>query len=97
MDVDDNRDEADYRWQDLPPDMPPAIRAALEPSASDAAAGEDAVRVVRGGTCIPWPEHGELLLEEGRAVRLAGHLPADLPLGYHQFVPDRGQRKTRSS
>ena len=74
--------------------MPPAILEALEPAA-DAAAAEETVRVVRAGTCTPWPEHGELLLEVGRAVRLAGHLPADLPLGYHDFFPDRGQRPTR--
>jgi 4-alpha-glucanotransferase len=98
MDMDEscNGDDADYPWQDLPPGTPQAIRDALEISAADATtAGREPVRVVRAGTPIPWPAPGELLLEDGRVVPLAGQLPPDLPLGYHDFVPDAGQGTTR--
>ena len=96
MAMDHGADDADYRWQDLAADTPQAIRDALELPAADAAAAEgEPVRVVRGGMPVPWPDPGELLLEDGRSLRLAGQLPADLPPGYHDFFPDQRRAKTR--
>ena len=96
MATDHSADDADYRWQDLAADTPQAIRDALElPAAGAEAEDGEPVRVVREGMPVPWPNPGELLLEDGRSVRLAGQLPADLPLGYHDFVPDHRQGKTR--
>ena len=92
MESDRSCDDADYAWQDLAPDTPQAIRDALE--TWPATAGAEPVRVVRAGSQVPWPRYGELRLEDGRQIRLTGCLPADLPLGYHDFYPDdrRGRR-----
>ena len=94
--MDDRHDDADYRWQELSPDTPQAIRDALgnSPTPPAAAAGQP-VRVLRAGVEVPWSEPGELLLEDGRRLRVADALPADLPLGYHEFIPDRPSMTTR--
>ena len=85
MGVDDHRDEADYRWQDFPPDMPQAIRRPWSQRTRRRTRNRSASSAT--GACIPWPQQGELLLEEGRAVRLAGHLPVELAAGLPRFLP----------
>jgi 4-alpha-glucanotransferase len=95
MAMDHGADDADYRWQDLAADTPQAIRDALQMPAAGAEAEGEPVRVVRAGRSVPWPNPGELLLEDGRSLRLAGQLPADLPPGYHDFFPDQQREKTR--
>ena len=51
--------------------------------------------MVRAGSQVPWPRQGELRMEDGRQIRLTGSLPADLPLGYHDFFPDGQPGQTR--
>ena len=88
MDIVDYSADAEYRWQEIPPDAPKEIVEALElseaPSEADAAR---TVRVIRAGTPLPWPDRGQLVLEDGRSIPVADHLPGDLPLGYHDFFP----------
>ncbi|MGO9113204.1 MAG: 4-alpha-glucanotransferase [Thermoguttaceae bacterium] len=86
----------DYRWEEIPADTPAAILDAMGgPEANRVAPGREAVRVVRAGTAVPWPTPGQLVLED-RSRRPVGEiLPADLPLGYHDFYPTAGDWKTR--
>jgi 4-alpha-glucanotransferase len=85
-----------YRWEHIPPDTPQAILDALGgPVANRTLPGEEPVRVVRAGKPVPWPHAGELVLEDGTAIRIADSLPADLPWGYHDFHADGHRRTTR--
>jgi len=86
----------DYRWEEIPADTPAAILDALGgPEVNRVTAGREAVRVIRVGAAVPWPMPGELVLEDG-SRRLVGEiLPADLPLGYHDFYPTVGDWTTR--
>jgi len=86
----------DYAWEEIPADTPPAILAALGGrEANRVAPGREAVRVVRAGAAVPWPAAGELVLEDGSRRPVGDLLPADLPLGYHDFYPTAGDWKTR--
>jgi len=86
----------EYRWEDIPPDTPPDIVAALGgPDANRLAPGEEPVRVIHVGTEIPWPRRGRLLLEDGTTREIDGSLPPDLPLGYHDFRPEVEGSATR--
>jgi len=44
------------------------------------------VKVIRRGETV-WDCAGELALEDGALLKVDGKLPADLPLGYHEFRP----------
>src|SRR4051812_33098293 len=46
--------------------------------------------VVEAGHARPSPGHGVLELEDGSSRAIHDHFPADLPLGYHRFIPDGG-------
>jgi len=83
-------------WGGASPEVRAALLAAMgvaDPSAVPAA--EDPVRVVRQGRpgeATAWHDSGTLHLEDGGMVRLDGHLPPDVPLGYHQFESHTGRR-----
>jgi 4-alpha-glucanotransferase len=86
----------DYRWEEIPADTPPAILDALGgPEANRLPPGREAVRVVRAGTAVPWPTPGQMTLEDGSRRPVNDVLPADLPLGYHDFHPAAGDWQTR--
>ncbi len=88
MDIVDPSADAEYRWQEIPPDAPKEIVAALELSAAPSEAeAARAVRVIRAGTPLAWPDRGHLVLEDGRSLPVSDRLPGDLPLGYHDFFP----------
>jgi 4-alpha-glucanotransferase len=89
------------QWQPTDPDTHRAILAAM--GAEDAAscpptqgtAANGPVRVVQAGAAIPWASAGELQIEEGGRIEVAETLPANLPLGYHTFIPAKGGDVTR--
>ena len=56
--------------------------------------GPEPVRVLRQPTAVPWDRPGQLHLEDGAVIAVQGHLPADLPLGYHQFHAAGGPAET---
>jgi len=77
------------QWHETSPETRRAIHASM--GVEDAAAGpgqQDPVRVVYPGAPVVWPRPGELRLEDGGTLRVQDHLPADLPLGYHEFHPN---------
>jgi len=86
----------DYGWEDIPTDIPTAVLEAMGgPEANRITAGHEVVRVIRAGTEPPWPTAGELVLEDGSRRPVGERLPADLPLGYHDFYPATGDWRTR--
>ena len=86
----------DYRWEEIPADIPAAILDAMGgPEANRVTPGREAVRVIRAGTAAPWPAPGQLILENGSRLPVRDVLPADLPLGYHDFYPTAGDWSTR--
>ncbi len=86
----------DYGWEEIPADTPPAILAALGgPDANRLPPGYEPVRVIRAGVSLPWPRPGRIVLEDGTTRDVGDAMPADLPLGYHDFFPTIGDSKTR--
>ena len=85
-----------YRWEEIPADTPKVILDALGgPEANHATPGREAVRVIRAGMARSWPTPGQIVLEDGSQRSVGEMLPADLPLGYHDFHPTAGDWRTR--
>ena len=86
----------DYRWEEIPADTPAAILEAMGgPAANHPAPRYEPVRVVPAGAAVPWYAAGQLVLEDGTRRPIGQALPADLPLGYHDFYPTVGDWTTR--
>src|SRR5690606_22773517 len=84
-------------WHATPPDTTSALRAAMGATAGGSAppAGRP-LRIVRVGEAAPLGEPGELTLEDGTSLNVAGTLPPDVPIGYHDLRPrDRDGPVTR--
>ena len=89
-------DDRRYRWQAIPPEAPREVLDALGDPRADRPDDEaEPVCVVRAGEPVAWPHRGELVLEDGSRRTVEHQLPADLPLGYHDFYPDHGRWTTR--
>jgi 4-alpha-glucanotransferase len=94
--IDDGYFDTTGQWRATPPATRQAIVSAM------GAAGTDDVPppsrptcIVQQGSARPWPEDGELCLEDGALRPVAGRLPSDLPLGYHEFHGQGGGAPTR--
>ncbi|MGA2258522.1 MAG: hypothetical protein ABSG53_27985, partial [Thermoguttaceae bacterium] len=86
----------DYFWEEISADIPAAILDAMGgPEATHVTPGREAVRVIRAGAAVPWPTPGQLVLDDGSQRPVGEMLPADLPLGYHDFYPTVGDWLTR--
>jgi len=86
----------DYHWEEIPADTPAAIVDAMGgPEANRVIPGREAVRVIRAGAAVSCPTPGQLILEDGSRRSVGETLPADLPLGYHDFYPTAGDWRTR--
>ncbi len=87
---------SDYRWEEIFADTPPDILEALGGrDANRFSPGIEPVRVLRAGAAVAWRYAGEIVLEDGSRRPVTDALPADLPLGYHDFYPTAGDWKTR--
>ena len=87
----------DGYWGAAPPQVRNALLSAMgadQPGETPPA--EDAVRVVRQGKPSPWENGGgltgKLRLEDGTSLAVAGALPPDLPLGYHELATPDGRK-----
>ena len=86
----------EYPWEEIPANTPAAILEGMGgPDANRVVPGREAVRVVRTGMAVPWAMPGQLVLEDGSQRPVGETLPADLPLGYHDFFPTTGDGRTR--
>src|ERR1700739_3108067 len=73
-----------------------ALLAAMGGDAGDAVPPGDApVVVVTRGSGPTTLAPGELTLEDGARLRIAGPLPPDVPLGYHELHPHGGGAPVR--
>ena len=86
----------EYRWEEIPANTPKVILDGMGgPEANRVVPGREAVRVVRTGMARSWAMPGQLVLEDGSQRPVGETLPADLPLGYHDFFPTTGDGRTR--
>jgi 4-alpha-glucanotransferase len=94
--LDDGYDDIYGRWHPTSPETAAALREAM--GAAPGVDGPPAGRplwVVRAGTAEPLRSPGHLTLEDGSTLAVAGALPPDLPIGYHDLQPDDGGPPTR--
>jgi 4-alpha-glucanotransferase len=85
------------QWHDTPEPTRRALRVAMG-GLSDVADPPPASRpvwFVRHGTTPGIERPAELLLEDGTSVSASTALPPDLPLGYHDLLPNDGGPATR--
>ncbi|HEY3068009.1 MAG TPA: 4-alpha-glucanotransferase [Methylomirabilota bacterium] len=92
----DSFQNASGEWMPTPAESRRAVLAAMGEDPDDPRPPPPSpVRVVRQGEALDLGDTGELSLEGGGVRRINGRLPDDVPLGYHDFRPDRGDRAVR--
>lgn len=76
-------------------DTPPEVRSVLRESMGSTAPGSHPLLLVPQGRALPWSEPGKLILEDGSETVIDAILPADLPGGFHRFIPSQGGTRSR--
>ena len=80
--IDNGYLDTQHQWHPTPPQTQAAIlRDMGADDANLATENEEAVRVVEQGQSIPWPEPGQLSLEDGTLLEIDGVLPPDCRWG----------------
>jgi 4-alpha-glucanotransferase len=92
--IDNGYLDTQYHWHPTPERTRQAILASMRVDGATPAGDEEAVRVVGQGQSTP-SASGQLTLEDGTRLEINGHLPPDLPLGYHEFQPHGRDGQTR--
>lgn len=97
--IDRRYQDVNQRWHDTPRETRRAILTAMgesEDAAPRDAAADRAqdVIVMRPGESRELGAAGELALEDGAVLKIANRTPGDLPLGYHSFRANDGDRET---
>ena len=85
------------QWHDTPESTRRALRLAMG-GLGDVADPPPATRpvwFVREGSSPSIQRPAELVLEDGTSIRAGAELPPDLPLGYHDLLPNDGGPATR--
>ena len=84
-------------WHDSPEDTRRALRLAMGGLAdfADPPPATRPVWIVRHGRAPALERPAELVLEDGTGLVATTELPADLPLGYHDLLPNDGGLTTR--
>ena len=83
-------------WHETPVDTRATLRAAMGGAPDeDHPPGGPPLWFVRHGTAEPLQRPCALVLEDGTALEPVTSLPPDLPLGYHDLLPDDGGPTTR--
>jgi len=75
------------------PAIPHAEAETEAETAADGPTGALELRVLAPGDSRRIDGHGELTLEDGTRLSVAGELPPELPFGYHQAAPAGGRRR----
>ncbi|HEV3225490.1 MAG TPA: 4-alpha-glucanotransferase [Acidimicrobiales bacterium] len=85
------------QWHDTPEPTRRALRVAMGGLAdvADPPPASRPVWFVRHGTAPMIERPADLVLEDGTALRATSELPPDLPLGYHDLLPNDGGPTTR--
>lgn len=84
--IDDGYEDARGAWRPIRPETRTAILAAMGVAPTSPGPGDgDRVLVLRQGEDPALPSPGALRLEDGTTLDVAGRLPCDLPLGYHDL------------
>ncbi|HVX15733.1 MAG TPA: 4-alpha-glucanotransferase [Pirellulales bacterium] len=88
--IDDGYQDARGEWRTIAPETIAAVRAAMDAGGAPPSA-ERRIQVVRQHQTVRIPS-GRLYLEDGSHVDLRRkRLPPDIPIGYHDFRPKRGE------
>ena len=83
--IDDGYFDATGVWRETSPATHDLLVAAMGGDPGAEAPPRSRVVVVRAGETETVAARGELVLEDGRRVAVDDHLPAGLPLGYHEL------------
>ena len=85
------------QWHDTPPAMRRQLRVAMGGlgDVEDPPPRTRPVWFVRYGSAPPIDRPAELVLEDGTRLTAHEQLPPDLPLGYHELLPNDGGPTTR--
>ena len=81
-------------WQDTPAEATAAVLAAMGAD-GDAPPAPPPMWFVRAGETHPMWGPCQLVLEDGTDLGTHGALPGDVPLGYHDLIPNDGGPTTR--
>jgi hypothetical protein len=84
--IDKGYEDAEGNWHTIDPDVVTALRQAM--GGDSLAKPRRDVQIVQQGSSPATPS-GKLRLEDGTelAIKRAGRLPPDLPIGYHDLQP----------
>lgn len=85
--IDEGYEDAGGQWHDTAPATRAAILSSMGVAAEETPAPRRLTQVIRQGTPSNQRCRGKLVLEDGAVVNIKSGLPADLPLGYHEFWP----------
>jgi 4-alpha-glucanotransferase len=83
--IDDGYFDATGVWRETSPATHDVLVAAMGGDPGAEAPPPPRVLVVRTGQSAGVPARGDLVLEDGRRIAVDAHLPAALPLGYHEL------------
>src|SRR5438876_3738986 len=86
--IDDGYFDAMGAWRETSESTHRTIVSAMGCDPDAPAPGWPSVIVVRAGATERIAARGDLAREDGTVIALDGHLPADLPLGYHELRGD---------
>jgi 4-alpha-glucanotransferase len=93
--IDDGYFDVHGHWHATPDDTRAALRQAMGADGDGPPAPEHPLWVVRAGDTEPLLGPCELRVEGGEGRLVEHHLPADLPVGYHDLAPLDGGPVTR--
>ena len=86
--IDKTYEDAAGKLQQVPDEAVEAIRKAMgRPPGPARSWFDEPVKVIRQGQSLPLPAAADLRLADGTSRQVRGHLPGDLPIGYHDGIP----------
>ncbi|HEY5315455.1 MAG TPA: hypothetical protein VIK18_23190, partial [Pirellulales bacterium] len=83
--------DAENHWHETSDETRRRVLEAMSVGPDDRPQTDDCVRLMHPGE-QPVLGSGKVTLEDGTTLAIGDRLPPDMPLGYHRFVPDGGER-----